>query len=82
MRDAILKIIKQIQSKRKESKQFPEHAMYSDVLRELRLMADSELSAMVEAGTLKRVPTLNSHAYEVITKKQASNELQSDLPEA
>ena len=64
MRDAILKIINQIQSKRKESKQFPEHAMYSDVLRELRLMADNELSAMVEAGTLKRVPTLNSHAYE------------------
>lgn len=81
MRDAILKIINQIQSKRKESKQFPEHAMYSDVLRELRLMADNELSAMVEAGTLKRVPTLN-HAYEVIIKKQASNELQSDLPEA
>lgn len=69
MRDAILKVVKQIQSKRKESKQFPEHAMYSDVLRELRLMADSELSAMVEAGTLKRASALNSHSYEVITKK-------------
>lgn len=82
MRDTILKVVEQIQSQKRESRQFPEHAMYSDVLRELRLMADSELSAMVEAGTLKRVPTLNSHAYEVITKKQADNELQSDLPEA
>lgn len=56
--------------------------MYNDVLRELRLMADSELSYMVEGWTLKRDPTINGHGYEVITQKQAGNELQSDLPEA
>lgn len=82
MRDTILKVVEQIQSQKRESRQFPEHAMYSDVLRELRLMTDAELERLVEAGELRRVPTLNSHGYEVPNQKTENNELQSYLPEA